>query len=484
MFVTEYNEQKCNTSTHRIQKYDDRDYFLDECATLCANEANCTHFVVNRNWDCETFSQCNRVTSSFSDTVYEVYDVSGGGSFPSASPTTPIPTIPPECTESIHCGDPNDICKNDLTCDVLSCNNHKQCYGYFLPGRLPMCNIKQGYCEDLFSSKCNNKRKCNSAAKRKYRKGRRLAEARVKVEEMKASKREEIALQAIEDLRNSVNENKTVMMIQGVDDVILNQDLFGNFSVSELVNAVNTVRCGNVVDLCESTNSTANQTPNRRMLEDQDVVITISYDIDPDVYQDLLDSGHNFEDPEFVEALALELGVNASDINVVNSTGSLDIEVTIVDTVEDGEPIGDAFLEDIDSIQNNLDNVTGIVADDLNTTDFTLELVDYCGDRTCSDRGTCNATDGVCDCDPNWIGVDCDVYQITDAPTSAPSASPTASPTTPQPTASPTEPICQVENCNNGGRCGHVKMGFHCVCNFPHWGVKCDNIANLGNPIT
>lgn len=483
LFLNEYNEQICDDQTSTsITSHTDRDYFVDECAGLCSLDNTCTHFVVDKDWNCELFSQCDIISSSFIDTVYEVVEFDGV--IPTAAPVTPAPTLAPECTESNHCGDPNDICKNDLTCDVISCSNHKQCYGHFLPGRLPMCNIKQGHCEDLFASSCSNLRKCNSAAKKRYRNRKRLAQARVKVDEAKADKREQIALQAIADLQNSVNENQTVMMLQGVEDVILNTELFESFSVDDIRNAVNNVRCGDVVDLCESGNRTNNNNaPNRRLLQDQDVVITISYDIDTDVYQDLLDTGHNFEDPEFINLLALELGVNSSDINVVNSTGTLDIEVTVVDNVPDGQPLGEEFLKDIENIQNNLDNVTGIVADDLNTTEVTLDLVNYCGDRDCNSRGTCNVTgNGFCDCDPNWTGVDCEVYQMSDAPTVSPSASPTTEPTTPQPTKSPTEPICQEENCNNGGGCGHAKMLFHCVCQFPRWGPTCDNLAKLGNP--
>jgi hypothetical protein len=272
-----------------------------------------------------------------------------------------------------------------------------------------------------------------------YRNRKRLASARVRSNDARAANRQALVEEAMNRVSSSENDVTTYIMIQGEETVVLNNALFVDFGLSseEIIQSTIAARCGDVVDLCSETVS------ERRLLADEDVTFTISYDLDSDIYQDLLDSGYDFDNVDFVAALAAELGVDPSNITVGDNSGVLDIEFTVVDTALDGNPIDDTLLDDIINLQDNLDNITGIVSGELNTTETTVSLLDLCGDRTCSDLGTCESSTGVCDCDEGYGDINCG----TD--------------------------ICA--GCTNGGSCEHT---FKCICVFPSYGILCQNTGD------
>jgi hypothetical protein len=316
-----------------------------------------------------------------------------------------------------------------------------------------MCNLKTGYCVDYYASTCNTQKKCRSEAKRKWRKNRAFSKAAVKNNELREEKRRAVSQQTINDLKSQILDlgtTRTVYIgVLGTENVEIDAATLtavGAGNETNLYQSIVDNYCGEANLACTYTVAT-----NRRMLADENVTITISYDLDEELYQDLINTGYDFNNQSLVDAIAAELGVDPSEIVIVNNDGTIDIEVTIVDDVPDGEPIGEDFLNDIDNIQDSLSNITSTVVSELgaNTNQVSVQGVDYCGDRTCNDAGTCDTATGVCTCPSGYSGVNCEIKHKCDD--ELPSY------------------------CANGGVC--AANGLRCHCNFPFYGHKCTNTS-------
>ena len=97
---------------------------------------------------------------------------------------------------------------------------------------------------------------------------------------------------------------------------------------------------------------------------------------------------------------------------------------------------------------------------------------DPCSPNPCLNGGRCSSDADLlplCQCDPGWIGANCEIPDETYTPTPTPipteSPVPTASPTpspvpTPSPDPTPTPNPCDPDPCLNGGTCATYETGF------------------------
>ena len=461
-----FENAECATSVPGsvLATHSDVAYTVTACIEKCDNTTNCKYMEINDSNHCVVMDNtCSPNSTSSTHTVYRKFNP---GETPAPTPPiTAAPTVPPECTASTDCiANITDVCTDELECETIPCTSHVQCYdsNLFLPNRLPFCNLKKKYCEDLFSSQCGSRRRCRSQARRKWRKQRALSRASIRNQEARADKRREAAERAVSDAQTMVAElstDKTVYIgVIGSESVEIDSGTISLVSGNEtlLYNSIMENYCGTATIGC---NYTVDVGPSRRLLmeyrelQDENVTITITYDLDDELYQDLLDSGHEFGSDNLTQAIADDLGLNASDVTVVDVNGTIEIEITIVDDTADGEAIGDELIDDIDTIQEQLDNITQTLIDDLgaNSTTVLLDEVDYCGDRGCSSQGTCNATSGYCDCNDGYQGINCEIQRI-----------------------------CNLTSgfCLNGGNCSDDGMQCHCV--YPYAGNDCSEIVNCG----
>ena len=445
--------------------FTDVDYDTISCKAKCDEAGNdCAYFEVTEpgTFDCKIWSHCPGGPTEWVDGVstftrgtvaYE--PLSESAPTPAPTPyTTPAPTPPPECQVSTDCVPENEICDSTQDCIEISCSKHSDCYGNMLPTRLPMCDHKKGYCVDLFSSSCSTLRRCRSIARRKWRQQRSLGKARMKNAEKRQEKREQLALEAIQRLQSSIaqyNDTNTIYVgVKGSETVEVDGSMIGLIdNQNDIFQAIVDARCGSEKDECsfEVVEGARRLEEHGRFLQDQNVTITISYDIDEQVYQDLVDSGYDFGSDNLTQAIAESLNISASQVNLVNNDGEIEVEITVIDDTADGQPIGDDFLEDIENIQNDLTNITDDLVQELGISeeDISLTSVDYCGDRTCTNRGTCVDETGLCDCDPGYQGVDCEIDRT-----------------------------CATDSdCLNGGVCADDKL--QCHCNYPFTGPTCSD---------
>jgi hypothetical protein len=186
----------------------------------------------------------------------------------------------------------------------------------------------------------------------------------------------------------------------------------------------------------------------RELQSGGNIVVEITFDLTETAYDNLIASGNNLDDPDFLTDLATELGVSPDNITVTVTGGEVVVEVSLLAQVTD-EPSGEDTLADLQEIQNSLNNATQVLVTELNepgSSVTTVEL-DLCGSRDCSgfgdssapdtDANGCNPNTGVCVCTNDRWGINC-------------------------------ESECQ---CNNGGYCAN---GL-CHCDYPYYGLRCDN---------
>ena len=450
LYVSE--NKQCNGGYLNIHS----DEVVSQCLNLCDNTDGCKFFEMTSTGDCELFDD----TCSLSDTVGSVvYKMINPGETPSPTPAgTPIPDNVPECFATSECIGDDKICTKDLLCETIPCSKHEDCYntGLYLPNRLAGCNLKKRVCEDLGESWCGTMRRCRSLARKKWRDNHMLSRAAMRSIGSGKSKKRQAAEQIVQDAQVMVAggefTSSVYVGVLGREDVEIDTNtlllMVGNESM--LYESIVTNFCGDASIGC---NYTLSINPTRRLLQDENVTITITYDIDGDLYQDLINSGYQFGSNNLTDAIAADLGLNASDVVLVDNGGIIEVEITIVDDSSDGEPIGDELIGEIESIQENLNNITQQVIEDIGGNDTTVLLneVDYCGSRACNSVGTCNATSGYCDCNPGHQGINCEISRICNH---------------------------TVGYCANGGNCSDDGLQCHCV--YPYKGVDCTESVNCG----
>lgn len=378
---------------------------------------------------------------------------------PTVSPTT-SPTVTPPCETSEDCAAwPERICdKAVMGCVRVPCVGHGDCFDRTLLGRLPFCEPKTRRCIDTRNSTCTQALTCLSAANTALTQTNAISKTSLAVREPDSTKRAAAAQQTMESVRNA--SSSASLTVSAEESMTM--PALANLTVEELMEAVKLERCGSVAELCTVSTSS------RRMLDEGDVTFTVQYDLDEDIYNQLIANGTNFNDPSFASSIALSLGVDPANVTVTDNGGVIEVQITIVDVSEEGTPIEAEVLSEIQSISSQLSNITSQVASNLgiDTSSFDEPVVDLCGSgRTCSNRGTCDSATGLCTCNsPAYYGLNCEL--VTAAPTLSPSASPTFRPTaspTFRPTQFPTKPPTPPPTPHPTGEFPHDTVGFSSV---------------------
>ena len=159
---------------------------------------------------------------------------------------------------------------------------------------------------------------------------------------------------------------------------------------------------------------------NRRLLVDENLTISITYALSVEEYESI--PWREIGSPEFLAALAAELG-GGVDVSSVQSAGGSSVRVEF--SVDDAGGGGG-----VTTLKALVAAVAAVVD--------TMDDLDLCAARSCSGRGACR--EGVCACEGDWWGIDCEVPCV----------------------------------CQNGGVCN----GPACTCPYPYFGMACGEVKN------
>lgn len=213
-----------------------------------------------------------------------------------------------------------------------------------------------------------------------------------------------------------------------------------------LYNAIRDTKCGAASQRCTVTNPSS-----RRRLGTSEIFVNeyqfemvIEIEMDQYTYVD----GTNLDDPSFITALESTLGITHDDAYTVSvETNVVLIGVTLKAENKNDQPLQESLIDDMEFIYNNITlyvedlvDTLGIYSDYVKSTDLILCPVD----RTCNGQGNdkCDTMTGICSCeyfnDNYWWGINC-------------------------------ETLCE---CNHGAEC----IKGICHCEFPRWGLRCDNV--------
>ena len=373
---------------------------------------------------------------------------------PSASPTTPIPTgnpsaapttSPTVCGSSTQCGT-NEICSGS-SCSVVPCSDHDTCFGNYLEGRLPFCDFDSGYCVDLYTTDCTTLSDCTARARQKYIEVNGAIRITSDLDISDATKRKNATIE-LANSAISTNVEKARVLVSSVETMIIDNGVFItlNDDSDTLANICGT-RCGDLGLLCNCQITQGTGSGNRRLLND--IVVTITWELDYDAYLELESSGTDFGDSNFTDELAASLGVDPNTITVGAVDGTIQLEIFIVDT--DALEIG-SVVSEMEAIESAVDATTSTLVSELglDAGDIVSSELDLCADRNCTGRGDstalgtndvgCTTATGQCVCIGDYWGIDCQI-------------------------------ACE---CENGGTCKNA----YCVCEYPYYGQRCNQTVD------
>lgn len=339
------------------------------------------------------------------------------------------------CTVSTDCSNPAHYCSPEELCvEPKACTTVSDCFGEFKSGRVAYCNTVAGVCQDKYAGTCTTAEGCRIKARQERISEAGIGKASVTISATNAAKMTSATNEMITRTKQSVtNPDDLIITVSGTetkeftpDDVALDP----NFA-----DKVKAARCQDAEELCEvSVSGGRRLDAHGRVLQVDNITIAITYSIDETAYNATFD----FDDPEFLQALADSIGVNVTDIDVSgDSSGNVVIEVTLTDESNGEDPLSEDLITQIQEINDNMDSIGDDLVSELglDPSDIEQQALDLCLDRTCSGRGTCDENTGVCDCDGDWWGIDC-------------------------------ETEC---SCENNGECD----GAYCVCVYPFYGQRC-----------
>jgi hypothetical protein len=247
---------------------------------------------------------------------------------------------------------------------------------------------------------------------------------------------------AIEQVKNTTTG--TTFQISTTEKATLPASFYSsNSNKTELEENIKTARGCNNCQVVFSNIPPGTRRMLGRSLQSGDVTVEIVFTLDDTAYEELVNTGNNLDDPQFITDLATAAGVPEQDIsvNVVGTEVVLEVTLTAFPD-ENGNPVTEDTIQDLQDLQTNVDTIAQTVIDEVGDGEIEQQTLDLCGDRDCSGRGTCDTETGICQCTGDWWGINC-------------------------------ESTCE---CYNDGEC----VNSYCQCIFPHYGLRCDNIANLG----
>lgn len=343
----------------------------------------------------------------------------------------------PECTASKDCPS-GKFCTEAQKCMSQACTTHYDCAGAFLPGRLPYCD-KNGQCSDVFEGSCTGAAECNLAAARNYIAWNSIGQKRVRVVNTNTSLATFTSDKIMKAVRDSVGKPPLVTLVNGTSVASFNKQLFLDYDDdASLVAHIKTLLCGTIP--CTISHAYDEVGGSRRALQTSgEITVTMTFDLDDVAYEELA-TRNSFNDPAFVEALALALGVSQADVVITTTNGIVDITFVVTHESDGEEPLDASILDDLNEAANLVDNATDVITSELglDAGDIESVAVSLCGNRDCNGRGTCDSSTGICQClVPNYWGVNCET------------------------------PV----SCKNGGRPENLEA--RCRCTFPYFGMRC-----------
>jgi hypothetical protein len=254
------------------------------------------------------------------------------------------------------------------------------------------------------------------------------------------------AKRLIEETR--AQNSDTEYLISGTDTIQLPE------SVQTSSGATNEQLKASILRSRNLTNGTVTLTTiGRRRLSgrrhlDATIVAEIFFTLDETAFEELQTSGTSLESPQFLESLAGDLGVNASDIEITVVGSEVSVEVTLIATSTEQNPLDESVLETLQQLENASATAARTIVEEIGEGQVTVEEVDLCQGRTCSGRGRfeegvtdengCVLATGVCQCTGDWWGLNCEVR-------------------------------C---SCENGGSC----VDSYCQCTYPYYGTRCQDV--------
>lgn len=448
MYVDIFGQSSCrnNDDSEQNERHKDKDYTVKTCSKKCKGNNVCSYFTLTKKNECEIISECG-IAGPVNDKNYMTYRFTPNNTdVPTSAPTVASDHVI-NCYSSEDCDMvSNNMCNNNGHCVIIPCISHDDCFGNFLNGRLPLCNLKTGFCADMYESSCDTLSTCRSIAKNNWKGDNAIAKINLKSMEKDTVKRREMASKVIGEFA-TVGVNNVYIGVIGNEELTIDNNLIQSVNDTEfLLSSIIENFCGVASSQCGYV------TGNGRMLADENVTITLTYNIDDALYTELINTGYSFGSNNFTDALALSLGLDPSDVTIVTNNGDIEIEITIIDDVVDGDPLGEELLDDITAIQSELDNITQnlILELDSNSTEVVFDEADYCGDRTCNSVGLCNNSTGHCACPDSHIGFNCEI-----------------------------KIACNTTNfCGINGIC--PPDGERCHCQYPYFGPTCNSTITCG----
>lgn len=469
LYLHEERGVSCVNSQGKLATLTAKNYLVHECDSECKALPACTLFELDNSFRCHLYSACDvqeryPAVSAISQ-VFTYLTRSQMDEYMVVTSTEPLKGVAENsCQTSTDCVGFFDVCDKNLMCEEYTCNTHSDCYPYFRKGRLPMCDLKNKRCVDYYESNCVTVSQCHNAARRQWRKKRSLTEARAEMKLIKTEAKKSYLTRLKEGLDNIPHSSHVYIAIIANETLSLDVSNLQGYTESEIVALLRTLRCGSLASEC--TVSLTPTAPSRRLLQSAGgFTVEITFDVDDTALQELIDSGYDFNNTGFIEALANTLNVTSEDIQVNVLNGTIELEAIIVDTLGPNETLTDDILVDIENIQNSLDELTAALELELGLQDTQVDAINLCGTRNCTNRGVCEPTTGLCACEPGFYGVDCQF----DTP--YPTAAPTPAPTPIGPTA-----CTQDAHCAAGGTCDLERNA--CVCVYPAYGPRCENVKN------
>lgn len=149
-----------------------------------------------------------------------------------------------------------------------------------------------------------------------------------------------------------------------------------------------------------------------------DIAVQMVFALNDTEFDTLVSTGNTLESTGFIDALATDLSVNASSIDITVSQSVAVVEITLLATGSETNPLDESTVLQLTSLEESATTEANTIVTDLGDGTVTVADVDLCGSRTCSGRGdvTTGVTDangcvlstGVCACTGAWWGINCE----------------------------------------------------------------------------
>lgn len=246
---------------------------------------------------------------------------------------------------------------------------------------------------------------------------------------------------SIDEIRNSFTdtaEKFLTIKVKNVEKLLINMQAVNELDNNTvLANKISSLRCGSGVALCTTT---IQNSVGRRMLQAGGfATVETTYDILETQLSSI--DGLSMTNETFESTLKTNIGVS-NDLNITSLGSVVDIVVQMEGAVAD-DPLSTDYIDDTDNL-----GLRTIVLSQVNTQDDYVRspVINLCPtERTCTGRGTCNSDTGICTCNGDFWGIEC-------------------------------ETTCA---CVNDGECRDA----YCHCGFPYFGLRCSGVSVLSNAL-